>query len=350
MPGRDPWLDNAKIILVTSFVVGHFWFRLPDTQLGNQIYDWLYFFHMPAFLIVTGYLSRRTEWTRRHFFAIATTLLVPYVIFELALVMFRTHVGGEEGLGEHLWLNPHWPMWFLIVLALWRVLTPVLRSHKAMIPLSVVISLASGFVEAPWFDLDRAMGFLPFYVVGLHLTPGALERIRAPRSRAWGVLALVALWPLAARTNDWVSTEWLYYREGFTALDVASEQGLYLRAGVLLVSMVTAFAALTLIPTTWSRVTDFARYTLVIYLFHGFFVRSAMYLDFAAVLPDSTVGSLLATSTLGVAVALALGSPPVGRRLAWLADPVNQVLTARRRRREQEPERVPQERERVSSR
>ena len=40
------------------------------------------------------------------------------------LALFRTVV-GHESFGV-LYVSPHWPMWYLTVLFLWRLATPVL--------------------------------------------------------------------------------------------------------------------------------------------------------------------------------------------------------------------------------
>ena len=39
---RDPWLDNAKMALVTLVVVGHAWTLLPDSGVTAHLYDFLY--------------------------------------------------------------------------------------------------------------------------------------------------------------------------------------------------------------------------------------------------------------------------------------------------------------------
>src|SRR4028119_301068 len=79
---RDPWLDNAKMVLVTLVVVGHSWTLLPTTTAGSVLYDFLYLWHVPAFVMVTGYLSRSFTWSRRHLSRLLTTVVVPYLIFE----------------------------------------------------------------------------------------------------------------------------------------------------------------------------------------------------------------------------------------------------------------------------
>ncbi len=58
-PARDPWFDNTKMLLVTLVVVGHTWNLLPrGVGRRDGLYDTLYTWHVPAFVIVTGYLSR----------------------------------------------------------------------------------------------------------------------------------------------------------------------------------------------------------------------------------------------------------------------------------------------------
>ena len=61
---RDPFFDNAKMLLVTLVVVGHSWTLLPDVSTSSPVYVFLYTFHVPAFVLVTGYLSRSFTFTR----------------------------------------------------------------------------------------------------------------------------------------------------------------------------------------------------------------------------------------------------------------------------------------------
>ena len=79
MPGatRDPWLDNAKMALVTLVVIGHAWTLLPQTTLNNHVYDFLYAWHIPAFVFVTGYLSRGFTYTQQRFWQLFRTIIVP---------------------------------------------------------------------------------------------------------------------------------------------------------------------------------------------------------------------------------------------------------------------------------
>src|SRR4051794_22259689 len=92
---RDPWFDNAKMLLVLLVVVGHSWTLVADTTFTNRLYDWLYLWHIPAFVMVTGYLSRRFSYTRVNLRRLVTTVVLPYLVFEGLLAIFRVKVGGE---------------------------------------------------------------------------------------------------------------------------------------------------------------------------------------------------------------------------------------------------------------
>ena len=50
--------------LVLLVVVGHAWTLLPHDGVNDHLYDFLYAWHIPAFVFVTGYLSRSSP-TRR---------------------------------------------------------------------------------------------------------------------------------------------------------------------------------------------------------------------------------------------------------------------------------------------
>ena len=325
MPNRrDPWLDNAKMVLVTLVVVGHAIVVLPTSDLEQRAYDFIYYFHIPVFVLLTGYLSKSFRYTGRHLWSLLTTLVLPYVVFSWLMVHWR-HILGDGPLLDPIWSNPRWPMWYLIVLVIWRLATPVLKAHWAMLPASVVVSLLAGGTDQELFDLNRAMGLLPFFVLGLHLTPDALGVAR--RRWAWvaGLVILAAIWWLADHTNDFWSTQWLYYRSSYDSLGVGLGEGAWTRARLMVVSVAGCFAVMSLIPHRRTFLTDMGAFSLVVYLLHGFPVRYADYEDHARWLPSNDVLSLVIVVALAVALAVLLAWPPLARRLTYLVDPVNSL-------------------------
>jgi fucose 4-O-acetylase-like acetyltransferase len=316
---RDPRLDNAKLALVMLVVVGHSWTMLPETELNNRLYDWLYLWHVPAFVMVTGYLSRSFGYSRRHLRRLMTTVALPYLAFEGLLALFRVHVGGEDL--ERLWLNPHWPMWYLSVLFLWRLVTPALRRLPYAVPLTVAVSLLGGLVAAEPLDVNRALGLLPFFTIGLLAEERQVDLLRRRATRLGGVVVLAAGAWFAAFVDDRLATEWLYYRTPFAELDVGWLQGVATRGLLVTVGLLMTLSALAWVPRRGGWFSRLGSASLVVYLFHGFFVKGAEYAGFEGWASDRPVLSLVLVTLTSVVVTLGLSWRPVHRPLQKLVTP-----------------------------
>src|SRR3954471_10843494 len=132
------------MMLVTLVVVGHSWVLLPNTATVDHLYDFLYTWHVPAFVFVTGYLSRSFVYSSQRMWQLVRTVAIPYVVFETALSLFKIYVGGEHM--RDIFQDPHWPMWYLSALFFWRLGTPVFKALPTYVALSaaVAISLVGG--------------------------------------------------------------------------------------------------------------------------------------------------------------------------------------------------------------
>ncbi|GAA3552307.1 acyltransferase family protein [Nocardioides daeguensis] len=328
---RDPWLDNAKMGLVTLVVVGHLLALLPADGVGGHLYDFVYLWHMPAFVFLSGYLSRGFRYTPARLWQLVTTLLVPYVLFEGALGWFRINVGGEQ-LAD-LWADPHFPLWYLLAMVAWRLVTPLMRPLRGGVAVAVGICIAGGFLAGDWtrwLDAPRILGFLPFFVLGLKATPEALEWLRGRFPAAIGVATFAALWVVSGSLDQWAGRDYLYARP-FALLDDPTSTAVLTRLLVLLAGVVGACAWLSVVPRVGGWFTRMGSATLVVYLFHGFVVKELEYLGFVAWAHDRPGPGLLAAVGIGVAVAMGLAAPPVRRVLERVVDPFD---TAHRRLRE----------------
>ncbi len=308
------------MLLVTLVVVGHGWTLLPHHLVDAWLYDFLYLWHVPAFVMVTGYLSRSFTWSRRDMRRLMTSVALPYVIFEAALAAFRFGVGGERM--DMLFADPHWPMWYLAALLLWRLATPALKALPGALPLAVVVSLLGGLATTEVLDVSRATGLLPFFVLGLLARREHLDALRDGRFRtaAWGVLGTAFL--LCSLVDGRMRTEWMYWRSGYAELGVTALEGMAVRFGLLVAAGLVALSFLTLVPRTGGWFSRLGAATLVVYLFHGFFVKGAEYAGLASWTAENPVLGLLATTGGAVVLALTLAAPPVARRLNTVVDPV----------------------------
>lgn len=342
---RDPWFDNAKMLLVVLVVVGHAWTLLPlfaddagsatAKAFDKSVYNFLYLWHIPAFVIVTGYLSRSFEYTLPRLWQLVTTVAVPYVIFEGLLVAFR-HTFLDVRF-EDVWLSPHWPMWYLAALFCWRLMTPIFKRMPAKVVVAVVISLLAGLFATDHLDNARVLGLLPFFVLGLKMHEGHWALLRTRRARWYGLAVLLLLLVGSRFIGDLVETEWLYYRTRYDEITPAADtdnlRAFVIRTGMLISGLVGAFAFFAVVPRTRTWLTSLGGATLVVYLYHGFFVLGAEALGYKQLAADTWPLSWVVTTAVAVAVAVLLAWGPVSRRLNLLIDPIGSLTRWVRSRR-----------------
>lgn len=321
-PSRDPWLDNVKMVLVTLVVIGHSIGLVEATQGSHWLYDFIYLWHIPAFVFVSGYLSKSFEWDLRRMKGLVYTLAIPYLLFEPALFYFRRAVVDENVTGP-LWLEPHWTMWYLIVLLMWRLITPILKLHWLFLPLSVIVSLAGGLWNTDALMIPRFLGLLPFFVLGLYLKPRHLAHLDDVWVRLAAVPLLVGIGIMALYTDTWAETALLWYDAGYSEIPIDDEIVFQTRLTVMMVGLVGAFAAMSLVPRrSLGRFTTMGTATMVIYLFHGFVIKTVKALGWPEFTAAHEVLGLVLTILGSIALTLLLASPPVRRVLAPFTNPL----------------------------
>jgi fucose 4-O-acetylase-like acetyltransferase len=318
------------MVLVTLVVVGHAIGLVEATDGSHWVYDFIYLWHIPAFVFVSGYLSKSFEWDRRRMKSLVYTLAIPYLLFEPALFYYRRDV-VDEGVEYPLWIEPHWTMWYLIVLLMWRLITPILKRHWLFLPLSVVVSLAGGLWDTEALMIPRFLGLLPFFVLGLHLKPRHLKHLDDVWVRLAAVPALVGIGVMALYTDEWAETALLWYDTGYNSLPIDNEIIWQTRLTVMMVGLLGAFAAMSLVPRRplgWF--TTMGTATMVVYLFHGFVIKTAKlagWPDFTAAYP---VAGLVVTVVAAIGLTMLLASPPVRRVLEPFTNPLGWVEKRRK--------------------
>lgn len=274
---RFAYLDNARYWVMLLVVVGHFLTRLRGIDLAHGIYTWIYSFHMPFFVLISGYTARRYVGDLRQIKRMVSALIVPYAVVETTMQLITMHF---ENSPKHLQvLSPQWLAWFIAALVLWRLTTPIWRALRYPIITAVIISLGAGLVHIPNMALVKGLGFLPFYVIGLHMSRERFNRLADTRIRVASALVLAGSLVIALLYFNGLKTTWLLFDENYTShkLDATLVDGLITRAVLLVVAFVLTFAALSLIPRRRSWTSRFGERTIYSYLLHGYVILA---LDF----------------------------------------------------------------------
>ncbi|MDO9380449.1 MAG: acyltransferase family protein [Nocardioidaceae bacterium] len=324
---RDPFLDNARYWVMLLVVVGHFLTHLQDVPGVRAAYTFLYLFHMPVFVLVSGYTARRHTGDARQVRRMVSTLVVPYLLVETGLEVTEALLAGEP-VRLHV-LEPEWLTWFIAALFIWRLTTPIWLAVRWPVAVAVAVSLLGGMVPVgDVLGIPQVIGFLPFYVAGLYLTKQHFDRLVQPAVRAGAVVSLVVAFVVCQVFSDGWTISWLYFRDGYSEapLSTGPLEGAAIRALLLAVGLVLAVSALALVPQRRAWFSSAGERTLYPYLLHGFVVLVLVYtgtfdavarLGLPGVVGAAVVAAALAHVLMTRTVAVAF-RPVFEPSLSWL--------------------------------
>ena len=322
---RIPFWDNARFACIVLVVMGHAIQRQTlDSANAYTVYLFIYAFHMPAFAIISGYFSKASPPGSVRMRRVLTDLVIPYVIFEAIWSLVQWLVEGRAVFNPS---EPSWTLWFLLALAIFRVVLPYLVQLRWPLAWAVLASVGVGYLANvdSTFSLSRAIGILPFFVLGWQLRQWNLvERWTALGPRIWAVRAAAAAvlggWFAVAAVNAPALREgkfhqWFFYDDSYPDLGEPVWWAGLVRLGLILLAVVLSAAFFVLIPrreTVWSA---FGQATMYVYLLHSFVLYP---IRESGILRDDGSSALWLVVMLGVSVVIAvLLSTRIVRRVFW---------------------------------
>ncbi|MFE0736291.1 acyltransferase family protein [Streptomyces sp. NPDC058855] len=278
---RDPYFDNAKYLAILLVAVGHV---LPVVLAGSQatrtLYMWIYVFHMPVFVLISGYLSRSYTGRPDQLKRLLTGVALPYVVFETAYTLLMRW--GAEPNRPFSLLHPSYLMWFLLALFIWRVTAPFWSVVRW--PVALSIGIAALAVVTPGlggaFDLPRVLQFLPFFVIGLRMKAEHFQMLRRTPVRVASVVVLAVTLVVTYRVTDYVPLNWIYRSRSVQEMNMELLPGLFWAGVLFLLTLLLTAAFLSLVPGSNRWFTVLGAGTICGYLLHGFPIRTGLYTGF----------------------------------------------------------------------
>ncbi|KYD31268.1 acyltransferase family protein [Geobacillus sp. FSL W8-0032] len=313
MKERDYYFDNAKCALMLLVVFGHFLRPYIDGVLWvHSLYTWIFFFHMPAFIFISGYFAKRF-YEQGYLPKIMKKLLFPYLLFQFLYSIYYFFLYDQSSLELDV-LTPHWSLWFLLSLFSWNVLLLWFgRLPKwAALPAALLLGLAGGMMEAEkWLSLSRTLTFFPFFLLGFFTQKSLIERLFAVPVRLVSLAVLVGMFLLIHFGFPDLPQDWLYGSKSYDTLGVSEPTGIMNRLVIYAASLVMMFSFLALIPSRRFSFSVLGARTFYIYILHGFILKYLHETPFPDFIMDVHGYPLLLG--LSIAVMLILGSQPVIR-------------------------------------
>jgi fucose 4-O-acetylase-like acetyltransferase len=317
---RVPFWDNARFVAVTLVVIGHGIQRLTaDSDNALVVYLFIYAFHMPAFAMISGYFSKASPPGSRQMKKVLTDILLPYMIMETIWTVVQFLVEGKREFNP---TNPSWTLWFLLALGIFRLILPYLALLRWPLLIAVIASVGVGYFDNvdSTFSLSRAIGILPFFVLGWKVRQwGVVDRWGAAERVTWwvraGAVVVLAGWLAVViafigpfRTID--LRFWFFYDDSYRGLGEDQWWAGLVRLGLIGLAVLLSTAFFALIPRSETWITLFGQATMYIYLLHSFLLYP---IRETGVLADehSSAMWLLSMILAGVAISIALASPVI---------------------------------------
>ncbi|WP_327356026.1 acyltransferase family protein [Streptomyces sp. NBC_01304] len=321
---RDAFFDNAKYLAIVLVAMGHAWEPLTDhSRAAEALYMTVYAFHMPAFILISGYFSRSFDMRTDRLKRLVSGVLVPFVLFEVAYTFFKRYADDDPTQPISL-LDPWYLTWFLAALFVWRLTTPLWKVVRWPVLLALAIAAMASVSPDIGDDLDlqRVLQFLPFFVMGLFLKPEHFQLVRRREVRILSVPVFALALLVAYWAGPRMSSAWFYHRDSAQELGAPWWAGAVMTLAMFGCSMVLMACFFAWVPRRKMWFTILGAGTLYGYLLHGFLAKGSRfwgwYEDYSWL--HKPFGEIFVTVVAATVVTL-LCTPPVQRMFRFAMEP-----------------------------
>lgn len=282
---RIAYWDNLKLVLIYLVVVGHFLIPVINKSgTVNATFQWIYFFHMPAFVFVSGFFSKsfvKNENQRTN--KLAGYLLL-YFIYFFALYFLEIAV-LDAGSTLTLFSTKSAP-WYMLAMAAWLILIPYFKDLNPYA--SVIITIIFGLLigtdtvtcNAP--TIARIVILLPFFVAGYFFNGELIKSIKL-WMRILSVIVLISIFLIiffyTKEINKYMA--FFYCERSYLSMGKDNLKGIELRLLFYLISSIMTFCVICLIPNKKNIFTVIGERSLSVFVIHrllrAFFIKYNFY-------------------------------------------------------------------------
>lgn len=272
---RSFYIDNVKSVLIFFVVIAHFAeVAISHSDIFKSMFLWLYSFHMPLFIFITGYLSKNTisnkEKTKKR--------IIEYffLYFLLNFVLFIGKALDREKSSFNLFDETGVP-WYLLSVAIMYLISFLLQNYnqKTIFIFAIVLALFTGYDKeiGDWFALSRTIVFFPFFLIGQNVNEDILFNLTTNKKIKFCSIIIILFSILiyfVFPDKIMLLRPLLTGRNAYSSLNDSIEfWGPALRLIVYLIAIILSVAILSIIPKCNLRYfSEIGRRTLPIYFFH----------------------------------------------------------------------------------
>ena len=273
---RLSYLDSTKFLMIFLMVYCHCLSGYkPEEMLmwgGHKavLYDWVYLFHMPTFILISGYcFNRHKDWKYNINSSVENFMI--YVLFQAIWVCLRREFSLEQI------LTPRSTLWFLMAIPFWKVLSTVTRDIelKYVLIISVVFSSISSLIANPEI-IQNILTCWVYFVVGMILREYKLFDMLRDRNFFIPIAILVMVTTFLSYYYWGLNTHrYIIGRGSLMNYENGMWVGFLVKIGFQMLSLLACLSVVVLtvdIPLFSKN----GKYTLSVYVFHLFILHILM--------------------------------------------------------------------------
>lgn len=278
--GRDIYWDSLKFALIFLVVYAHTISPYKtENHLNMCIYNFIYIFHMPLFIFISGRFSHIHD--RKKYKRSIWRLIESYAIFQIILAVFAL-IRGEKQLITCL-TTPIWILWYIPALVYWRLLvyyTPskYISHQKTILTIGLCICFVVSYLPIGYtFVIHRALSFFPFFIMGYYSTDYDINKCinKIPYGIALGVFFTIAAIIYYATDNNF---SYICHRPYWDWDIQLPNAGFYpmIKCIYIITAFILCVMFMRLIPQN-QTLSRWGRTTLFIYLFHAIILKFLLF-------------------------------------------------------------------------
>lgn len=185
---KDLKISNVKGLLIILVVFGHLLEIYKDNY--NELFRFIYAFHMPLFIFVSGFLAKRMRVSK------IVNLVLLYLIFQ-TFFNWVLHLTGDYPNLQFTYGEPHFHLWYIVSLGFWYGVALIINKFDLQVSGKWIVFLVLCLISfiSRWFTDDivdgvnvfydnfssytlsyqRTLSFMPFFFMGFFMNKKAVQ-------------------------------------------------------------------------------------------------------------------------------------------------------------------------------
>lgn len=205
---REYKYDNIKFIMILCVVFAHL-LEMVNGGISDKIYIFIYTFHMPIFVYISGYFSKGNTKSIVKFIYL-------YIIWQTIFYLFDVFI-LKMNIKYSLTL-PNWTLWYIFAMIIWNLIIKFCGKHITAnylysLIFSILISLLTGFFNRIGYEFSasRIITFFPYFLLGYANRNAGIKKIKIDKCKSWIICLSVAIsLGYFIKNIDIIKKIWLY--------------------------------------------------------------------------------------------------------------------------------------------